>query len=114
MPQLVITCHPDGSIETLLKDRVFDTRKFGDQRRIERLSEIFPSADGSFFMVRWFKGPLIGVKEILLPDGEFLYSLASISGDREGHPLIFDTYEDGVDFEVATVNRLRLAGHSFA
>lgn len=114
MSQLVVTIHKDGAIETLLKDNVIDTRKFADARKIERVSEILPSNDGTYFIVRWLKGPLVGTRERIMPDGNILYSLASISTDHDGHPLTFDTYEAGVEFEVATVNAFRLAGHSFA
>lgn len=91
---LVVTCHPDGGVETLLKDQVFDTRDvFGvSQRKIERISEIVPTDDGMRFQVRWLKGPDAGLVE----------------------DDTFETYEEAVAFEVEAVNHLRLCGNSFA
>jgi hypothetical protein len=90
MGKLVVAIHPDGSVETLLKDKVFDTRVFGD-RKIERVSEVLPTEDGQQFFIRWLLGPHAGF--------------------CVGH---FDTYEDAVDQEVTTVNDLRRQGYSFA
>ena len=87
--QLVIVIRPDGSIESLLKDKIFDTRIFGD-RKIERLSEVLPTEDGQKFFIRWLQGP--------------------DAGSCIGH---FDTYEEAVDYEVNTVNAKRLQGHSY-
>lgn len=91
MDKLVVTIHPDGSVETLLKDKLFDTRVFGAERKIERLSEVVPNEDGHLFFVKWLKGPMAG----------------TCVGP-------FESYEDGVDYEVATVNMQRQQGYSFA
>lgn len=90
MGQLVVTIRPNGEIETLLKDKVFDTRVFGS-RKIERLSEVIPNEDGHLFFVWWLRGPM--------------------RGSRVGP---FESYEDAVDYEVATVNIQRKQGYSFS
>lgn len=90
MSKLVVTIRPGGEVETLLKDRVFDTRVLGD-RKIERLSEILPSQDGQWFYIRWLQGPSAGQVEMAL----------------------FRDYEEAVEYEVKTVNDLRLQGYSF-
>ena len=89
MSKMVIAFKTDGSIEHLLKDRVFDTRFLGD-RKIERVSEVTPNEDGHLFFVRWLQGPM--------------------SGTRVGP---FETYDDAVDYEVASVNLQRREGESF-
>lgn len=116
MPNLVVTCHPDGSVETLLKDKVLDTRMFGETRRIERVSEILPTDDGQMFYVRWLKGPLIGSREYDLGGckSHMVHRTnRSVSCWEDGETIFFDSYEAGVEFEIATVNAFRLAGHSF-
>jgi len=103
MPQLVITCHANGSVETLLKDKVIDTRIFG-RRHIERLTEIrhfemadLPDADQKFY-VKWLKGP----------------NAPDTLNDDSGNTRMFDTYEQAVAAEIAAVNAMRLKGVSFA
>lgn len=91
MGKLVVTIRSGGEVETLLKDKIFDTRVLGDQRKIERISEILPSADGQWFYIRWLQGPSAGQTEMAL----------------------FKDYEDAVEHEVKTVNDLRLQGYSF-
>lgn len=115
MPQLVITCHPDGSVETLLKDKVFDSRKLADSRKVERLSEVLPTEDGQHFFIRWLKGPLVGNSCITL-NNKPVSSLNSISvseGSGFWEKQLFDSYEQAVEYEVYTVNALRLKGHTF-
>lgn len=90
MGKLVITIRPGGEVETLLKDKIFDTRVYGD-RKIERLSEILPSADGQWFYIRWLKGPSAGQAELEM----------------------FRDYEEAVEYEVKLVNDLRRQGYSF-
>lgn len=91
---IVVSCFGDGSVETLLKDGVFDTRAvFGaTSRKVERVSEILPTGDGMRFFIRWLRGPLAGT------DGA----------------ETFPTYEAAVEAEVAAINAARLAGISFA
>jgi hypothetical protein len=91
MGKLVVTIRPGGEVETLLKDKIFDTRVLGD-RKIERVSEILPTDDGQWFYIRWLQGPSAGQTEM----------------------AIFRDYEDAVEYEVSTVNDLRLQGYSFA
>lgn len=90
MSKIVIAIKPDGSVEHLLKDRLFDSRFLG-ARQIERLSEVLPNEDGQLFFVKWLRGPMAGM--------------------RTGP---FETYDDAVDYEVATVNMQRRNGYSFA
>ena len=89
MSQLVIAIHPDGSVETLLKDKVFDSRIFGN-RKIERISEILPIDNGQKFYISWLRGPLA----------------AQFYG-------LFDSYEEAVEYEISTVNNLRKQGYRF-
>lgn len=91
--QLVVSCRPDGSVETVLKDSLFDTRKvFGvTTRKIDRISEILPTKDGMRFFIRWLRGPWAGT---------------------ESMPL-YDSYEAAVEAEVEAINHLRLNGASF-
>ncbi len=90
---IVITCHPDGSLETVLKDSVFDTRAvFGiEARKIDRISEILPTSDGMRFFIRWLRGPEAGTDSA----------------------ETFPSYEGAVTAEVAQINAARLAGASY-
>lgn len=108
MHKLVVTCYPNGSVETLLKDKVLDTRMLSNTRKIERISEILPTDDGQEFYVRWLKGPLLGHKNHL-----GICSRNSISVWSDGEPKYFHSYESAVNYEIDTVNTLRLDGHSF-
>lgn len=94
MTDIVVSCRPDGSVETVLKDKLFDTREvYGvTSRKINRISEILPTEDGMRFYIRWLRGPLAGTT------GE----------------ATFESYEAAVEAEVAAINELRLAGTSFA
>jgi len=97
MRQLVVTFHPNGTVETLLKDTVLDTRIFG-RREIKRVSEVLPTDDGEEFFIRWLRGPKAG----------------EVERHEDGTTAFFHTYEAAVDQEIAAVNAMRLAGHSFA
>jgi hypothetical protein len=92
MTAIVVTCHADGSVETVLKDQVFDVRQvFGvTSRKIDRISEILPTDDGMHFYVRWLRGPRVG-----------------------HYSARFPTYEAAVTAEVEAINADRLHGHSF-
>lgn len=91
---IVVSCHPDGTVETVLKDQLFDTREvFGvTSRKINRISEILPTEDGMRFYIRWLRGPLAG----------------TTSQDT------FASYETAVEAEVKAINAMRLSGTSFA
>jgi len=94
MTEIVVSCRPDGTVETVLKDQAFDTREvFGvTSRKINRISEILPTDDGMRFFIRWLRGPLAGT-----------------TSDKT-----FASYEAAVEAEVASINALRLEGVSFA
>jgi hypothetical protein len=120
--KIVIAIDKDGRIETLLKDSVFDTRVFSDTRKIERLSEVIPTDDGQQFFIRWLKGPrsLKCLCMLTRPANQLAqepgFKGAADLGyevTEEGQTMYFDTYEEAVAHEVATVNELRLQGHSF-
>jgi hypothetical protein len=111
--KLVITVHPNGAVETLLKDKVFDTRVLGD-RKIERLSEVLPTDDGQRFYVRWLRGPLVGDALVRVPTLSVNRAINSVSCWPSGETFYACSYEDAVEFEVATVNELRMHGYSFA
>ncbi|MET4190655.1 MULTISPECIES: hypothetical protein [unclassified Bradyrhizobium] len=117
MGKIVVTIHPNGSLETILKDQVFDTRVFGD-RQIERLSEVLPTDDGRSFYVRWLQGPLsetgplVGFNARECAPG--YYSNRCIACWDNGETLYFASYEAAVEYEVMAVNDLRKRGHSFA
>lgn len=114
MPRLVITFHHDGSVETLLKDKVFDTRVFGG-RKIERVSEILPTDDGQLFFVKWLRGPLANASvEVPTVCSSVVRANHGISCYYNGDTIFFETYEEAVDHEIACVNELRLSGYSFA
>lgn len=98
MNRLVITCHADGSVETLLKGSVFDTRQLGE-RKIERITIIEWSTTYQLFYIKWLKGPKAGEVEGWTPN-----SVAKF----------FETYEEAVSYEVEQVNKMRLEGVSFA
>lgn len=114
---LVLDFRADGSVECLLKDKVFDTRFLSDTRKIERVSEIVPTDDGQKFFIRWLLGPLVKANETLGRSAEGrsirFYSSHGLSCEPNGETLYFDTYEDAVAEEIRTVNALRLAGISF-
>jgi hypothetical protein len=116
MPKLVIAFHADGTVETLLKDKVFDTRVLGD-RQIERLSEVLPTDDGQKFFIRWLKGPLAAIGRPKIPPqaqaANGFFSYGGFHCHYTGQVEYFDTYEEAVECEVSTVNALRLLGHSF-
>lgn len=94
MTEIVVSCRPDGGIETVLKDQLFDTREvFGvTSRKIDRISEILPTDDGMRFYVRWLRGPLAGTRS----------------------DETFASYEAAVTAEVNAINAMRLNGVSFA
>lgn len=94
MNRLVVTCHPNGSLQTTLKDKVFNTAKFG-KREIERVSQIRFNSITQRFVIEWLKGPRKGCTEA--------------GWDKEG----FETYDEAVEFEVDQINIMRLIGHSF-
>lgn len=119
MPNLVVTCHPDGRVETLLKDKVLDTRILGDSRRIERVSEILPTDDGQKFFIRWLRGPLcddLGQVQLAfnaMNQAYALFSNRSIMCEHDGETCYYDSYEEAVEWEVRYVNVMRVAGYSF-
>lgn len=94
MTEIVVSCRPDGTVETVLKDQLFDTREvFGvTSRQIDRISEILPSEDGMRFYIRWLRGPLAGTHS----------------------DETFASYEAAVTAEVEAINAMRLTGVSFA
>lgn len=94
MTTIVVSCHQDGSVETVLKDQLFDTREVfsATSRQIERISEILPTDDGMRFYIKWLRGPMTGQRSI----------------DD------FADYETAVMAEVERINNCRLTGHSFA
>ena len=91
---IVISCHQDGSVETVLKDGVFDTRAVFavSSRKVNRISEIIPTDDGMRFFIRWLRGPFSGTDSA----------------------ETFETYESAVTAEVEAINTARLAGFSFS
>lgn len=91
---IVVSCRPDGSVETVLKDQFFDTREvFGvTSRKIDRISEILPTEDGMRFFIKWLRGPRAG----------------TISAET------YPSYEAAVTAEVNAINAMRLDGASFA
>jgi hypothetical protein len=110
--RLVITIHPDGAVETLLKDKVFDSRVLGD-RRIERLSEVLPTDDGQKFFVRWLLGPLAASNEVKVGNLAW-FANNGIACWPDGETVYSNSYEEAVELEVAYVNAMRKAGISFA
>lgn len=92
----VVSFMPNGSAQSTLKDSVFDTRFLGS-RRIERVSEITFNQEVQKFYIFWLKGPRAG----------------TIESNKDGVPLYFDTYDSAVEFEVASINCLRLIGGNF-
>lgn len=94
MTTIVVSCRPDGSVETVLKDQLFDTREvFGvTSRKIDRISEILPTDDGMRFYIKWLRGPHAGT------DSTETYA----------------SYEGAVSAEVDAINAARLAGASFS
>lgn len=94
MATIVVSCRPDGSVETVLKDQMFDTREvFGvSSRKIDRISEILPTDDGMNFYIKWLRGPSAG------------------TNSAETYP----SYEAAVTAEVDAINAARLAGASFS
>jgi hypothetical protein len=112
MPQLVITVHENGSLETLLKDKVLDTRIFGD-RRIERITIIEHDEYRQKFFIHWLKGPMVGTKRVPIGGGSVLHSYSSVACWDDYSVLFFDTYDDAVRHEVDSVNALRVNGYSF-
>lgn len=112
MPQLVVKVYPDGGLQTLLKDKVFDTSKFG-ARDIKRITLIeFDKGSQKFYIV-WLRGPHRGdfhTDSIHCQIFEKSHDPRMASVDA----LLFDTYEDAVDHEIKCVNALRLKGVSFA
>jgi hypothetical protein len=112
MPKLVVAFHADGTVESLLKDKVFDTRVLGN-RQIERLSEVLPTDDGQKFFIRWLKGPLFDTSTGGSASVDCFYSNGNVQCHGDGETMYFDSYEEAVECEVSTCNALRLLGHSF-
>ena len=93
MTTIVVSCRQDGTVETVLKDQIFDVREvFGvSSRKIDRISEIVPTEDGMRFYIKWLRGPRAG----------------NISAET------FASYEEAVTAEVQAINDDRLDGASF-
>jgi hypothetical protein len=112
--ELVVTVHANGSLETLLKDGVFDTRQFGD-RKIERVSVIEHDESTQHFYIKWLKGPYAGMCHTFAMATKLLGASEWRHITTGGQTIAsFETYDDAVEHEIACVNALRLAGHSFA
>lgn len=108
--KLVIQFHPDGTVETLLKASVIDLRVLGHQS-VDRVSEVLFDEDEQKFYIRWLKGPLAASPVACVHTG--FYSVHFVQYELDG-PKLFDTYEQAVECEIATVNAMRLDGVSFA
>ena len=108
-PPIVVACNPDGSIETLLRDKEFDTSQLG-HREIGRVSEVLFDDLQQKFYIRWLRWPFSGKIEgrhstqAVPPE-----DACSVRG-----VLFFDTYEDAVTHEINRVNGMLKEGISFA
>ncbi len=113
MQKLVMTFHANGTMETL-RSKVFDPRILGNAE-VERISSIEFSSDHQQFYVKWLKGPLSNEAAGERPgaQGGNLFSNDAVACDETGEWLLFDTYEAGVEYEIAAVNHMRLRGASF-
>lgn len=95
MKQMVINFEQDGSVQHTLKDSFFDTRFLGGRRAVERMSEILFCDESQKFYIQFDKeGPFHGY----------------IPRNNDGSKMLFDTYEAAVEYEVETINNLRLQG----
>lgn len=110
MSKIVVTCHPNGSVETLLTS-VLDTRKLG-HRQIDRITIIEFDEVGQDFHIQWLKGPYAGHAHDTVMDCNILKN-SPLPRPSQRAIMVFDTYEEAVAHEIECVNALRLQGISF-
>jgi thiaminase len=127
MKNMVITYGEDGSVEHLLKDAFFKPGEEGQDRQIERISEILPTSNGQEFFIKFLMGPWKGqnfgeIFEATLFSGcdavryyeELVEQNAQFSYRCWGTTYFFPDYDTAVKWEIAIVNELRRRGVTFA
>ena len=94
----VISLKADGSMHHTLKDTLLNTGSFG-VRKIQRMTEILFHESKQLFYIAW---------------KDFNSTVGLVWKNKDfTDTLWFATYDEAVEFEIATVNKLRLAGWNY-
>lgn len=128
MDKMVVSFTPDGKVEHLLKDGFF---QMPGNRKVERVSTIQHSPEEQRFFIRWLMGPFAADREPLgrgtlttgmcnvcgvdpIAMGLHIYCADKDIDAGDDRVILFNTYEQAVEVEIAMVNAMRIAGVVFA
>lgn len=111
MPEQVIVIDGEGTAETLRTPGGLDLRETGGKVSMTRVSEIRMDEETGKFFIEFLHRKLEGrvfcknLERALTAD----FVMRRLPLLRQGETVLFDSYEEAVAVEVATINRIREA-----